>query len=109
MKNLLIAIVAAMAVTGCAVDVGREFNADQVSRIQKGVTTKEDVRRMLGEPQSITLGSEGDNWTYQHLKGKNMIQLYGELFRGSLSNESSVLIVNFNGNVVKDYAFTETR
>lgn len=86
---------------------GTKFDDAYVSQIQRGSTTKADIRRHLGEPASITSTSAGEVWTYQYSDGGsywNMVKsTYG---LASQKINLQMLTLTFSGDKVKDYTHT---
>ena len=81
-RNMLIIVLAVLVGAGCAPKMGRDINKSSVSAIERGVTTKAQVRQNLGEPNSVTTTSTGEIWSYRYMQGMN----YGDL--GSLSGDA---------------------
>ncbi|MEZ9624170.1 hypothetical protein AB4237_22740, partial [Vibrio sp. 10N.261.55.F6] len=51
-------------------DYGTKFTEEQVSQIEKKVTTKNDLIRIFGEPSIKTVISEtGEKWVYSYTGG----------------------------------------
>lgn len=68
-----VTLLAAVALAGCALrppadpaGPGRDFDDSYVARIQKGVTSKEDILRSLGEPVSRATSQGTEIWVYRH-------------------------------------------
>ena|SRR3989304_2120611 len=58
---------------GCAGSIGRDFNTSYLSSIERGVTTKAQVRQNLGEPSSVMTSSlAGETWSYQYMQGASL-------------------------------------
>lgn len=77
----------ALAIAGCA-SVGRKIDQDAVSKIQKGVSTKADVRGLIGAPDHLTRDGDGnETWTYTYaravVKGESFIPIYGSFGGGT--------------------------
>jgi len=66
--NILFMITIAVGLTGCA-NSGRTasfHDPDKLHKIRVNKSTKQQVKNLLGEPQSITQHSnETESWTYQ--------------------------------------------
>jgi outer membrane protein assembly factor BamE (lipoprotein component of BamABCDE complex) len=87
-------IVLAISLAGCA-SVGRNFPSSPVERIEKGVSTKKDVRQMFGEPFRTGVDNGFESWTYVY----NRWSLFG-------STRSKDLYVVFNKDgTVRAYTF----
>lgn len=82
---------------GCAT-VGREFPVAEVSRIQVGVTTQNQVREMFGEPWRTGVEDGDRTWTY----GKYRYTLLG-------APSTTDLVIRFDAqHRVKKYSFNTT-
>ena len=99
-RSLSIAIaMLALAVsgTGC-MTVGHPFATHEVSRLEIGKTSREEVRDLLGEPWRTGLEDGDSTWTYGH-------------YRYSLFGEATTrdLVVRFDAlGVVSSYSFNTT-
>jgi outer membrane protein assembly factor BamE (lipoprotein component of BamABCDE complex) len=78
MRLMLLAILA-IGLNGCAVGwfhVGNDFDVNAfTSRVERGVTTRDQVRAWLGAPPSTgvnvdTSGQRFEEWTYYMAEGK---------------------------------------
>ncbi len=104
MKRILIVMLSLFltaTLVGC-VTQGRKIDSENASKIQKGVSTKEDVLRLLGKPQSVTSSGSFESWIYS----SSSYDFANSLFRGitlrSPHIESESKMIMFDGNVVKD-------
>jgi hypothetical protein len=84
---------------GCAaVNVGYDFPDEKVSTIQLGLTTKEEIRAIFGEPWRIGLENGQETWTY----GKYS-------YRGTQETDAKDLVVRFTDkDIVESYTFSKT-
>lgn len=97
----------AALLSGCAMQGGREFDTGYVAQIQRGVTTKTDVRQHLGEPVSVTTAGNGEDvWSYAHQKGPNQMQAVLGAYTGKVPMSMQSLTIIFTGDTVKDYTFS---
>lgn len=105
----------ALVLSGCAITYGREFDTAKVSQIQKGKTTKDEVRAMLGEPASVTQTADFEQWGYayekrmpaaivQEIYGKGT---YGSTARPELMGGASLTVTFDRRGVVVDYALVK--
>ncbi|MFT4271189.1 MAG: hypothetical protein QM578_09275 [Pantoea sp.] len=65
MRKLFIAMLS-IVLAGC-VYVGTNFDESKLANVQKGVTTKQEVISMFGEPTTTTVDSDGNEvlmWSY---------------------------------------------
>ena len=107
---ITMAIAGLSTITGCAVSVGHEFDSSQVGEIKRGVSTKADVRRLMGKPHSVTVDGKTETWEYSHWRGGNLGQTFASMYGGSdVVGEGEDMTVIFKGDVVRDYTFTKTQ
>lgn len=78
------AVLAAGLAVACA-SVGEEFDSANVSKIQKGVTTKSDVFNMFGRPTMRGLEDGQVTWTYADYTYRP------DIFGGSKGRELKIL------------------
>ena len=106
----LIVVLAVLVGPGCTPKIGRDINKSSVSAIERGVTTKAQVRANLGEPKSVTTTSTGETWSYQYMQGMNYGETWAALFGArDYGGIHKMLIVTFDGDRVKDYSYMETK
>ncbi|KPA19203.1 secreted protein containing SmpA/OmlA domain protein [Candidatus Magnetomorum sp. HK-1] len=94
---LLLAIL--IFTNGCVSSYGNNRITDQsvLSQIKKGVSNKEDVKRLIGSPQSVSFIGDDEQWFYYFSKSKvrstTFIPIIGVLFGGAdmQSNNTTVL------------------
>jgi outer membrane protein assembly factor BamE (lipoprotein component of BamABCDE complex) len=108
--NKLSVLILGLIVLGGCVDSGNPTVRDPrvISSIQKGYTTKAQLKTMLGEPQKVTTDSNGTEiWRYSYneteIDGETFIPIYG-LFAGGASSNVTDLDVYFDTNgIVTEY------
>lgn len=117
MKNQVIAVLlcAGVILSGCVTtgnDQVANENQDTVAKkIIEGKTTKNEVRSLYGEPNSISTGSAGaESWTYSYGSVKNdpkkWIPIVGILLEDGDKHTTKVLLISFNKKgVVERYNF----
>lgn len=106
--RILLAAAALAAAAGCSTySQGRKFDDAYVARIQRGTTTKADVRAHIGDPSSVTATSEGDVWTYQYTDGGSYWNMVASTY-GMASQQINLqmLTITFAGDRVKDFTHT---
>ncbi len=109
-KKCFFVVFIAVFLASCATSMGRKFDTSYVNKIERGVTTKADVRKNIGEPGSVTFTSHGENWSYHYSPGINVIDIYAAQLGGDgLSASTSTLAVTFKGDVVSDYTFSKSQ
>ncbi len=72
MNRLKYILILALALAGCAtktISDGRAFDAGKISDIQKGVTTADELKRLLGRPLTTSVQPDGVVWNYYWKKG----------------------------------------
>ncbi|WP_336175007.1 outer membrane protein assembly factor BamE domain-containing protein [Alloalcanivorax xenomutans] len=91
-RLLATALFSVLLLGGCATATsGAQFNADAVQQLQPGVTTTDDARAILGEPQQIVTLQDGNQlyvWQYVESKARGTsvntaIQQASVLFSGT--------------------------
>ena len=85
--------------SGCAnLNIGYDFPDDQVKNIRIGITTKDEIRTIFGEPWRVGLENGQKTWTY----GK-----YN--YSGFKETDAKDLVVRFTEkNIVESYTFSTT-
>lgn len=114
-RIVLTACALALLVSGCesldgpaASDSGRPFDDAYVAQIKKGVTTKADIRKNIGEPWQTTTTAGNDSWTYHYSDA------YANAYKRSASFGIyrkdpiyKMLVISFSGDKVADYSYTK--
>lgn len=93
---------------GCAMQSGAKFDIAYADQIERGKTTKADVREHLGKPGTITIREGGEVWTYAHQQGQNWIGGVASAYTGKYKMTSESLTVIFDGDVVKDFSYMKS-
>jgi len=94
---LLCVLVFAVVFAGCAT-VGRDFPVTDVSQIEIGKTTREEVRSMFGSPWRVGIEDGQPTWTYGNYRYS--------LFQAKSAKD---LVIRFNDRgVVASYTFSTT-
>ncbi|GBR69184.1 outer membrane protein assembly factor BamE [Gluconobacter kanchanaburiensis] len=97
-----------IALTGCASEgnetLKNETGASIDQKIHDGVTTKDQIRALFGDPRESTFTDSGhEQWRYAFTNASsdaaNFIPLYGDLHQGTHGTEKTLTVI-FNGNVV---------
>lgn len=98
--------------SGCA-SAGTKVDPSAAARIQKGITTKEQVVALLGTPMADTLSGDGKEmmyWSYSkaQMKGATFIPIVG-LFAGGADVKMSMFqVVLGPDKVVQDYLLSDS-
>lgn len=97
----LATLLLAACLGGC-LSVGDPFPVEAVRRIEVGQTTREDVRRMFGEPWRTGLDDGRRTWTYGHYR----YSLFGSERTRDLvvrfDDDGRVASYTFNSNYPED-------
>jgi outer membrane protein assembly factor BamE (lipoprotein component of BamABCDE complex) len=107
------AITLAIALTACAVNLGRSFNEDYAQKIKSGETTKEQVLSGLGRPVLRRVAGGVETWTYAFYDGPGALKHWysstteDEYGIRSQSGRQSRLVVVFKGDVVESSTYTQ--
>lgn len=116
MKKIAVAALVAFLLAGCASSgnkkLQKETEVSMQSKIKEGVTTKAQLKTMLGSPDSVSFTDGGKEiWKYVHAKvkvsGKTFIPFYG-LFHNGTNGTKKELTILFNGDVVEKYTMSES-
>lgn len=110
--------IGASSLAGCfSSQHGRRIDTARVSEIRKGQTTRQEIIRMFGAPQTTqrdASGAEALIYGYSSMKGKSsplvFIPIIGLFFltKGSGEVRATSLIVKIKDNVVQDYTISES-
>lgn len=96
--KMLLPALALVAFTACA-QVGKPFPEQNVLAIKKGVTTKEEVTRLFGDPWRTGYEDGEQTWTYGNYK-------YDVLG----NKQNSDLVIRFNDKgIVSSYSYSTTK
>jgi outer membrane protein assembly factor BamE (lipoprotein component of BamABCDE complex) len=120
-KDVLVFIalsIAILGISGCSVKMGNESlenkKATDIKQLLiKGKTTKEEVKKILGEPMSTSILANGEEmWTYMTGKASPDASSYVPVvnwFHSGSHSKVRFLYVKFDKNgIVKDYTFSST-
>jgi outer membrane protein assembly factor BamE (lipoprotein component of BamABCDE complex) len=103
MRNLINVVTLAVMLSlqaGCSfksISHGQAISEDQANKIQSGVTTKEDIIMMFGEPSKMA--DDGKVFFYSWTRGSKMHVL--GIGGGSAEGKSLVIVFDANGAVKK--------
>jgi len=113
MKKYLLIFTLIFYLSGCAT-VGKKFSADKINLIEKGLTSKQDILNIFGDPENISTDSEGrDTFLYLYVKAKakptSFIPIFW-IFSGGASTESKALTIYFDKEgIVEDYELSSSK
>lgn len=87
---------------------GKPFDTDYANTIERGVTTKQEIRAHLGDPLSITHTADGVAWRYHFWDVGGRTGVYKSMMTGQqVSGHDSEIIITFEGDTVSDFTLTE--
>ncbi len=103
LKKLLLLITIPALLYSCGpihFETGRSFTMLQIEAVKKGVTTKEEVRKLFGEPRFTGKNDTGlDIWSYVYIKAEVPL-------KGSISKEKfQRSTITFEGSRVKSISY----
>jgi outer membrane protein assembly factor BamE (lipoprotein component of BamABCDE complex) len=82
-------------------NTGRDFNVIDASKIQRGVSTREDVRKVLGKPFSTSINNGKESWSYMYAdSGVKFIPLPGIPYSTG-HQKTKIVNITFDGDVVE--------
>jgi outer membrane protein assembly factor BamE (lipoprotein component of BamABCDE complex) len=108
-KYILISALA-LALAGCAtktVTAGREFDSAKIGDIQKGVTTADQLKSLLGRPLTTTVQPDGVVWNYYWKKGTATTTQSSDGPVVTSTGERKTLNVTITNGVVADYTYQD--
>ena len=95
LKVLLLTVLLALTLSSC-VTAGREFPEENVTKIELGKTTQEQIKELFGPPWRTGIEDGLVTWTY----GSYQYQMFG-------NSMGSDLVVRFNENgTVVSYSYS---
>lgn len=117
MKKIAFATAVVFFLAGCASSGNKSIaNETQIgvqSKLTKGVTTKEQVRALYGDPTGVSFTSDGsEQWQYilanVKISGKSFIPFYG-LFDNGATTDMKQLVLLFKGDVLTNYTLVNSK
>lgn len=105
MKNVVMICVVCLFLAACA-SSGRNIDFSKADQLEKGVTTKEDVRKVFGEPTRVSKYGDEESWIYNYSKTSGTanvlvraIPIPGSSFLApDPKTETKRLAITFDGN-----------
>lgn len=110
MNKIKYILILAVALAGCAtktIIAGREFDAAKVSDIQKGVTTADELKSLLGRPLTTSVQPDGVVWNYYWKDGKATTTQSSDGPVVTSTGEKKTLTVTITNGVVEDYTYQD--
>lgn len=116
--SMLFLLSASLVLTSCAGKSGNtklgEMKKEEIHQIiYKGKTTKEEVRKIFGDPQSTDFDIQGhEKWTYKHVrhevKGESYIPVVNWFSRGTDDEKKKLVIIFDDEGRVMKYAESQS-
>lgn len=105
----LLSLLSFLLLGGCTTTYGRKIDMAFVRKIERGVTTKAEVRRRLGKPKSVStmrgdsrLGGNMETWMYYYA---GTTKYY--VFYYTASMKPTSVQISFKGNTVSNLTYSE--
>ena len=105
--------------SGCAVKTGNEALGEMEKsqleqQIIKGKSTKQDVKKLLGDPDKTDFDNNSlEKWTYAHtrkdMKAVNYVPVANWFVAGTNDTTKSLVIVFDDSGVVKNYITSDAK
>lgn len=111
-KKYFVLLVAMAFVSSCASGGNEKVRTETMdsvaSKVTKGVTTKEQVKAIYGEPSNVTLTDGGSEvWTYQYahatLTPVTYVPIVGLFAGGTDVNKNEVVFIFDKNNIMQNY------
>ncbi|NQU47792.1 MAG: hypothetical protein HQ519_04030 [Planctomycetes bacterium] len=81
---------------------GRDFDAELVGQIEKGVTTQAQILETFGDPTDQRFNADGAlSWTYTYTEGQSQVRG----FSVATNSTMKTLSLTFRDSVVTDFFF----
>ncbi|CAG9267590.1 outer membrane protein assembly factor BamE domain-containing protein [Paraburkholderia unamae] len=117
-NNLLVAIVSASVLVGCASSGVQQLKTEDATsvsaKLTRGTSTKDDVRKAFGDPTETSFTDSGNEiWRYRYSnatsKGINFVPI-ANIFMSGQNVDKKELVVFFDDHgVVKNYAMQSSK
>ncbi|KGJ99893.1 hypothetical protein [Thalassotalea sp. ND16A] len=107
MKVLLLLVV--VFTTSCVqidTKTGNNFDDSFVKHIKKGQTNKSDIKFWFGEPNSMTVTTTGDIYSYIDMRIKSSATFLGNA--QATGNTRSLTVIFSEDDTVKDFTYSVT-
>ena len=93
------AVLGAALVAGGCISAGRNFVSTPVKQIEKGVTTKGDVKKSFGDPFRTGLDDGYESWTYLYNRWSPFTQTRSKDLYIVFNKDGTVRSYTFNSNL----------
>ena len=103
LRPTLAFLLTALVLVGCGGTVGRPFPVGATAQLQRGQSTRADVRQLLGDPVSVSTGTAGETWLYLYQNQDAKTFPIPELLTEQGAAPQQSVSVMFEGDVVRDF------
>ena len=112
MKKLVCSIMLILLASGCAPS-GHKLDFVKLQQIEEGVTTKQEIISLLGDPTFITLNPEGSEiitYHYVQAKGKarNFVPVINAISRSTNVKQQIVQVLLNENDIVDKYVYSNS-
>jgi len=118
MKKVFTLLFVALSIAGCASTGNQNVKAatqeSVKAQLKEGVTTKEEVRKMLGEPTSVSFTDSGNEiWTFKYSEAQshasNFIPIVSLFSSGADVKNKEVVVLFDKDSKITKYTMRETQ
>ena len=112
MKNLIFLIMLILLSSGCATS-GHKLDFVKLQQIEEGVTTKQEIISLLGDPTFITFNPEGNELiTYHYVqskeKARNFVPVINALSKSTNMKQQIVQVLLNENDIVDKYIYSNS-
>jgi len=112
MFKKILSILVCLSIVGCA-SYGKKIDANAINKIEKGITTENEVIAMLGNPMSVGVTPDGKRflmymYTQSQAKASTFIPIVGAFVGGADTKTQTLQIWVDENGVVSTYAYNNT-
>ncbi|QUS56356.1 outer membrane protein assembly factor BamE [Pseudovibrio brasiliensis] len=115
--KIMISVALAASLAACASvgneNIRKETAATVATKLTKGKTTKDDVAKLFGSPDTVDFSDSGNEiWKYQHVRSQPKVENFipvVDILAGGQDLQKKELALFFNSRgVLKNYTMLET-
>lgn len=112
MKKIILFYLILVSLNGCFsrhIAEGNNFDIGNVDKIVKGITTKNEILTMFGEPYEIEpLSPTHERWSYAYIEGEANVQYYYVYtVAETVLKQQKFLYIEFKDDLVSKFDFSE--
>ena len=118
MQKLYIFILA-LVISGCAIKTGNQFlesasNTEISCQLVKNHTTKNEVRKMFGDPIDINFTNNNmELWIYKFQKSAakmgNFVPVFNAFYKGTNDNTKKLQVIFNHDDTVHSFYYSDTQ